>query len=180
VDGETGSGIGGASLSIFFPGIFRDSSSNGSGEFRFDWLTPGEYRLWAWGPGFWCCEKKVEIRPGDSSIGDVFLFRTLLVQGQVVDKQTGMPVKGAEVCVGEPDGVSVTTDSAGRFSMRISKRHADTSLIDAMKRRLALEVLMGDAFRGSHYFNASQALPPSGVVDMGRIALERQREVTDE
>ena len=121
----------------------------------------------------------IEIRPDRSDIGEIFLHKTIIVRGEAIDEETGMPVNGAEVGVGTSSEhfVSTTSDSTGRFRVNITKPGEAAA---GKNQALVLEIGLAGAYGArATQVNASQT-DGTGVVDVGRIVLQRQREVTDE
>ncbi|MDP2895870.1 MAG: hypothetical protein Q8Q12_04835, partial [bacterium] len=183
VDEEHGGPITDVSLELRSLYFVRSGRSDAAGEFRLRWMSPGEWHLKARCPGYFPWEKQIEVRLGAEDLGDIVLYRRLIVLGHAVSQSTGMPIEGAEVRVvatermfGDSPSVSAvdcawdTTDSAGRFSLRFNNPFNDI-ISDFLKASYAMSVIIKQGrARASREIDPSH-VGPSGVIALGRIEL---------
>ncbi len=182
VDGQNGVPIEGAFLKAWN----RSVISNTSGEFRFQWATAGQHVLSASCAGYLFWQEEIDVGPGVPDIGDIFLSKSVIVRGHAVYERSGVPVEGAEVRIqtrsyvratGEyavVDCAQGTTDSAGRFNVRIDCPYADSGTESPHSYEMFLGIVQGLAGEWRE-FNSSQA-GTLGVIDVGAIKLEELSE----
>lgn len=172
------------------------ATSNERGDFRFDGLAPGTYRVEARAAGY--TPKTLERMKVPTAQPLVLeLAAAGVIEGFVVDAQE-RPVAGAEVLVGGVAAVSTTTGAGGGFSLEVepgahsvSARHGDEAgaleqplVVSAGKtvRDVRVRLGAGALFEG-HVLEQSSTEPVVGAhVDVSPHGLngDSGRAVTDE
>lgn len=174
VDGENRVGIGNVSVTLNKSSVSTRFTADSSGEFRFPWINPGEYRFRARAPGFFPLEKTIQSGVQGADLGDLLLYRGLTVSGQAVYAGSGAYVEAAEVLViaiGFERGPKVcgsgVTHSRGGFRLALSNPFEGADPNTVYTFRMMLDVSRGSAY-GSRQLDFTQAVSP-GTIDLGRI-----------
>jgi hypothetical protein len=124
VNGATGAGIGGATVTLVAPPNRYDTTSDATGHFTIAGMLPGNYRAAAGKDGYSVKASDVSILSPQIRIGSepdpvkVTLTLTSLstLHGRVLDPD-GKPLSGVEVSFAPNLLGSVTTDREGRFTI---------------------------------------------------------------
>jgi len=114
-NGQTGVGIGGATVSLSPSGL--TTSTNGSGNYIFGSVAPGTYTIAASASGFHSASASVSVTSGHNSVVNLKL-QPMATTGSLVGTVKGSNAKGlagATVTV-SPGGLSTATDSSGYYA----------------------------------------------------------------
>ena len=106
-----------AAVSLVQGGRRWEMRTGADGEFGWDDLPAGHYRLEIAAAGFSQASQRVEVAPGEHApLGSIVLMPGVGWSGLVVDSLTDEPVTGARVTSRRPTGaVAAVTDEAGFF-----------------------------------------------------------------
>jgi len=114
-NGQTGVGIGGATVSLSPSGL--TTSTNGSGNYSFASVAPGTYTITASASGFHSGSASVSVTSGHNSVVNLKL-QPMATTGSLVGTvkgSNGKGLAGATVTV-SPGGLSTVTDSSGSYA----------------------------------------------------------------
>ena len=114
-NGQTGVGIGGATVSLSPSGL--TTSTNGSGNYIFGSVAPGTYTITASASGFHSASASLSVTSGHNSVVNLKL-QPLATTGSLVGTvkgSNGKGLAGATVTL-SPGGLSTVTDSTGYYA----------------------------------------------------------------